>query len=510
MAASSSIYFPVDIYPFLPLWWTKVQVIRMWEVPIYGQFSGSISVEVVFMDVQGSKIQGSISKQVLRMRKVVLEEEHSYEISGVVVIPNEGQDRPTNHPFRLLLDMSSKVILHEHHPLISLGLSPLATIDVTRIKTERPYETRFPVDKVGLLTLVSSERHYLKDNKQVNVVFIKITDPTGRTECVLHGTYVDQLDEYLKKNGPLTPIIVVQFARVSTTTEVLFGDAGIESVEPVTKLLFNPIIPVVFDMRKWLVINNYKLDSKLKYKEIHAPYQPLSDEFLLSHPKRAIVDLNVANDKCVKMTSGGTYPVCTILRPILAVILMAVRPTALQSQVFDGKDLAYLKIHHQDVEDLLQVSCEELVQSILEPDYFPYPSVFNTLVGQTMLFLVHKKAHLDAVHDGGFNVIKVCTDPEIVRMFRKDEFYVEGPASTNRITPWFNPQGDTNEFTTSAGGSRPNQSRLNTFTDDTFHMDHASTSNNIPFRYFSPGDYSDMENESFVDKHCMSYLDLSP
>ncbi|KAJ1422564.1 radical SAM protein, partial [Sesbania bispinosa] len=50
--------------------------------------------------------------------------------------------------------------------------------------------------------------------------------------------------------------------------------------------------------------------------------------------------------------------------------------------VFDGKDLAYLNIQHEDIENLLQVSCEKLLESIPEPDYFPYPSVFNTLLGQ--------------------------------------------------------------------------------------------------------------------------------
>ncbi|KAJ1390337.1 hypothetical protein SESBI_37552 [Sesbania bispinosa] len=166
-------------------------------------------VEMVFVDAQGTKIQGSIRKDIIRMKKLVMEEGHAYEISRVMVVPNEGPDRPTHHAFRLVFDIHSKVVLHERYPLLSLGLSLLATVDVTRIKNERPYETKFLVDKVGMLTSVSSERQYLKENKEINV---------GKTECVLHGTYVDQLNQYLKKNGTLTPIIVIQFAHVSTTT----------------------------------------------------------------------------------------------------------------------------------------------------------------------------------------------------------------------------------------------------------------------------------------------------
>ncbi|KAJ1389660.1 Nucleic acid-binding, OB-fold [Sesbania bispinosa] len=430
MSTFPAIFFPVkEISPFLPLWWTKVNVIRMWEVPVSGQLFDSMSVEVVFMDTQ---------------RQLVIEEGHAYEISRVVVVQYEGADRPTSHPYTLVFDMCSKVVLHERYPLISLGLSPLATIDVQRIKTERPYDTRFLVDKVGILTSVSSERQYLKDNKEVHVVFIEITDPTGKIECILHGTYVDQLDQYLKKSGPITPIIVVQLARVATTAEVVFGeysgDAGIESVNPVTRLLFNPIIPEVFDMKKWLAINNFKLESKLKYTEIHPPFQSLSNEFLLSYPKRVIGHLNAQNDRGEFVVWGNItevseddlwwYSICkdhpsTYIGSHSHGCESNCSPVprfTIKVLVFDGKDLAYLKIHHEDVENLLQVSCDEL-----EPDYFPYPSVFNTLVGQTMLFLVQKKTHLDTVHDGAFNVKKICVEPEIVRMFIKDEFYIEGP-----------------------------------------------------------------------------------
>ncbi|KAJ1422565.1 hypothetical protein SESBI_12911, partial [Sesbania bispinosa] len=53
MSALSPIFFPVkDISPFLPPWWTKVHVIRMWEVPMSGLLSDSMSVELVLMDTQ--------------------------------------------------------------------------------------------------------------------------------------------------------------------------------------------------------------------------------------------------------------------------------------------------------------------------------------------------------------------------------------------------------------------------------------------------------------------------
>ncbi|KAJ1384671.1 Nucleic acid-binding, OB-fold, partial [Sesbania bispinosa] len=450
MSGLSPIFFPVkEISPFLPLWWTKVNVSRKW---------GSSHLWTAFR-LYGTTIQGSISKDIIRMNHIVTEEGHSYEISNVVVVPNEGVDCPTKHPFRLLFNICSKLVLHERYPLLSFGLPPLATVDMTRIKTETPYDTRYLVDKVGILTSVSSERQYLKENKEVSVVFIEITDPTGKTECVLYGSYVDQLDQFLKKNGPVTPIIVVQFARVATTAEVGFGDAGIETVSPVTRLLFNPIIPEVFDMTKRLVINDYKLDSKLKLTEIHPPYESLSDEFLLSHPKRVIADLNTENERGEFVAWGNIIEVCednlwwwgNIIEvcednlwwystckdhpsPYIGGHSHGCKKNCspvprfnIKILVFDKKGLAYFNIQHEDVEDLLQVSCEELIESFPEPDYFPYPTVFNTLLRQTMLFLVQKKTNLDTIHDGGFNVKRVCAQPEIVRMFMKNEFYIEGP-----------------------------------------------------------------------------------
>ncbi|KAJ1399211.1 hypothetical protein SESBI_30488 [Sesbania bispinosa] len=82
MSNYPAIFFPVkEISPFLPFWWTK-----------------------------GTKIQGSIRKDIIHMRKLVMEEGHAYEISRVMVIPNEGPDRPTQHAFRQSWDAYIRVL----------------------------------------------------------------------------------------------------------------------------------------------------------------------------------------------------------------------------------------------------------------------------------------------------------------------------------------------------------------------------------------------------------------
>ncbi|KAJ1390122.1 Nucleic acid-binding, OB-fold [Sesbania bispinosa] len=247
MAVVTNLFIPVkDISPLQGPWWTTVQVIRMWHKTFCSEPTRILSVEIVFMDKQGTKIQGSISRDILRMRRVEMDEGNYYDLKGVFVVPNDGEDRPTSHPYRLVFDISSQIVLVEQRSLTCFGLSPLTTVDIQRRKTQ----TQDLVDKVGILTSISCERRYVRKDKQVNAVFLEITDPT----------YV-------------------------------YGDVAIEAVVSVTRVAFNPTIPEVFDMKNWLVMNGVRLEGRLKFKKMDEPQSSIRDEFLLYHKKRQIGQL---------------------------------------------------------------------------------------------------------------------------------------------------------------------------------------------------------------------------
>ncbi|KAJ1385243.1 Nucleic acid-binding, OB-fold, partial [Sesbania bispinosa] len=229
MSAMSAIFFPVkDISPNMPPWWTTVHLLRLWTLPNDQDHSRVVCVQMVFIDSEGSKIEGSISQDVVRMKRLVLAEGHKYDLQRAVVVPNEGQVRTTRHPFKLVFDMYSSIVLVERFPLITYGLSNM----------------------VGLMTSISCERNYIKLDKHVKAVFLELTNPTGKTECVLYDNHVDDILHFLRHHGSVTPIIVVQFARIASSGVVAFGESAIEGCGNITRLLFNPFILEVFEMKK--------------------------------------------------------------------------------------------------------------------------------------------------------------------------------------------------------------------------------------------------------------------
>ncbi|KAJ1376757.1 Nucleic acid-binding, OB-fold [Sesbania bispinosa] len=225
MSAVSRFFIPVkDISPYSEPWFIEVKLIRMWTTPICSNVSHVNIVEMVFIDLEGTKIQGSVTRVILRHKRLEMDEGGFYELNEALVVPNEGNDRPTQHAYRLLFQARSLIKKIEPLSFNALGLSPMTS---AALASQR-FVKKFLVDKVVLLTSVSCERDYIKDDKDITAVLLELTDPMGKIECVLYDDYVQDLREYQRREGPMTPIIVVQFARVVPVGQVMLGELIIE------------------------------------------------------------------------------------------------------------------------------------------------------------------------------------------------------------------------------------------------------------------------------------------
>ncbi|KAJ1383051.1 Nucleic acid-binding, OB-fold, partial [Sesbania bispinosa] len=146
MSAINMIEIPVrEIAPNIRPWFITVRVIRMWNNTFCSRLSRVFSVEFVVIDVHGDKIQASVSWDILRLKRIDMDEGDFIRVSTSVVVPNDGKDRATRHAFRLVVEMCS----------------------------------------------------------------------IGSLECVLYDEYVEDVRWYLKNNGPCTPVVVIQFARIA-------------------------------------------------------------------------------------------------------------------------------------------------------------------------------------------------------------------------------------------------------------------------------------------------------
>ncbi|KAJ1377419.1 Nucleic acid-binding, OB-fold [Sesbania bispinosa] len=463
-----------------------------------------VEVEIVFIDAQGNKIQGSVSRDVLRMKRIEMDEGGCYDIGCVVVVPNDGKDRSTEHQYRLILDMHSKIVKVDPHPMTSYGLSPLTSSDIGR----RKFCTEFLVDKIGLLTSLSPEQEYVKNDRDLTVVFAEITDPTGRIECAFYDDYLGDVRQYLKNEGACTSIVVVQFARIIEHGQVLFGDAGIETVTGITRVLFNPGIPEVFDMRNWLAMSGLSLENKVQYKDMDTPNLSLRDEFLLYHSRRQLGQL-------LKRGEAGMYVVWATITSIVQNdawwYTVATHRTCtgegsastncdgfytvvprykLRVEATDGSDITILLLDDEDVETLLKISCKALIDSIKGPDLKTYPCIFNCLVGQNM--------------QGCFKVKRVCAETEIIRMFVKGEFFRLDRMTRSTIARLLGKHGDAKHFNIAEGSSHATCIPLDNFLTYRSEIGQLSSSSSVSVKNRDTLEKSGCEDCQPMDKHCIS------
>ncbi|KAJ1407466.1 hypothetical protein SESBI_24273 [Sesbania bispinosa] len=329
---------------------------------------------MVFMDAQGTKIQDSVSRDLLKILNLSLEEGGFYYISYVLVVANDGNDRPTRHAYRLVIESRSHVVKAERLTYTKFGLSPLTCSDLVRTKKD----TKHLVDKVGLLTSISCEREYTKDDKDILAIYMEIIDP--------------HVVKFLRSNGPCTPIIVVQMARIVPDAQVLFGNVGIETVQHVSRILFNPPLPDVLDMHEWLLLSGITVDGRIQYRNLEIPCVSLWDEFLYYYHKKDIGELN-------KQGKGGCFVICATITSLVeneARWYLACRPHACSSMA------SSIYTCDGDFSIIPKFSVKVEVSDRIENSQSTnYPDVFNRLIGKRMLFVVETKSFTD-VHEGCF------------------------------------------------------------------------------------------------------------
>ncbi|KAJ1436553.1 Nucleic acid-binding, OB-fold [Sesbania bispinosa] len=220
-------------------WHLKVKLVRAWNMCVVATPCDPYAIQMVFVDEEGGKIEAIVQKQYMNKFADCMVEGEVYRITKFGVCTNGGKFRAVGHDYELLFTSCTKVTLCQGVNIAGLGLSLKKTTDIKKTKGF----SRYLVDKVELLTFVSCEGDYMKDEKDITTLFLELTDPTGKIECVLYDEYVEDL-----------------------------RDAGIESVIGVTRVLLYPDIPEVFQMNHW-----YSLKVEVS-NDKDATYLILGDE----------------------------------------------------------------------------------------------------------------------------------------------------------------------------------------------------------------------------------------
>ncbi|KAJ1425376.1 hypothetical protein SESBI_11087 [Sesbania bispinosa] len=403
-----------DLHPELEAWFIRVHVIRVWTVPVCTRSYRGLSVEMVVMDAEGSKIQASITKDLLRLKRVTLEERALYHICFGLVIRNQGFDRPTNHPFRLIIQKNSELYRVKRRLISSLGLSPVSTRDISTMMTDRACV----VDHVGLLTAMTCERQHVKDGKTVILAHLELTDQTGKMKCVLYDDYVEAIAQFLLSNGPRPPVVVIQFGRILLVGELMLGggfkttfnfarEVGIETVTSLTRVLFSPDMPQVYDLIMWFN-SGLSLEGQIQYLPIGPPPMDICEKFLLTHDRVELGQLNSLTQDGMYVTWGsivgmvdnepwwyssckhglGRCLICSAYSTDGRVNYL--QRYTLGLKVSNRNCSTQFVLGDNEVERLINKQCASLLGEIEDPYSTMYPSIFNQLIGKNMLLQIDR------------------------------------------------------------------------------------------------------------------------
>ncbi|KAJ1434112.1 hypothetical protein SESBI_05678 [Sesbania bispinosa] len=228
---------------------------------------------------------------------------------------------------------------------------------------------------------------------------------------MLYDEYVEDLREFLRSHGPYTPVVLVQSARIVPDCQVLFGHVGLEAVKDISRVLFNPGTPEHFEMVSWLIRSSVSLEGKLNYVNMDLPSLSLRDEFLLHHPRKFLGQL---------MRRGKARLIVVFIT--ISGILEDDSWYNLRVQVNHDGDVSHFTFGDEDVENIIQVSCKDLLTSLEGDGANTYPAIFHHL-------------------------------PEIVRMFLREEFFGADRRTRTTIARFLGKEGDDEHFNNCEGSS---------------------------------------------------------
>ncbi|XP_057450051.1 uncharacterized protein LOC130741225 [Lotus japonicus] len=386
-------------------------------------------MELILLDKQGTKIQASVCK-FHRLRLEILPG-FVYKISKFNVIPNDYGLRFTNHNYKLIFGSSTNIVRFDDTTIPRECWSFYDTLNIQR----RGATFSFLIDFIGLLTAVSRVRRLVIGGRNKKMIVIELVDPVGKIRCVLLGEVVDRLMLHLCSNWTKRPILLLQFVKVRS-----FADQMIIQMVPHSSQLHINLEAVSIFTRR-LFSQSIQINEHVGF----IPYQKLEmnmkDEMMNLYPKKTLTQLLVEEQTGVCVTYGGivglirdepwTYPSCICHDELIVrtgvyecvrcdrFFYQMIRRYRLKIEVFDGYQSAVFVLSDREVKEVMKKSFEKFVipfEAQLDVE-FPL-EVEENVIGKKMLFKVERIAGLTYNGTPCYEVIRVCSDLELIEMFR--------------------------------------------------------------------------------------------
>ncbi|XP_057247223.1 uncharacterized protein LOC125493729 [Beta vulgaris subsp. vulgaris] len=185
----------------------EVRIIRVYEKPNFTNNLEAGSIEMILMDVHGTKIHASIRRNLIVAFWPKIEEGGFRHISNFLLRDNAGYELTTQHKFTISMNYGSSIVDCNPLDIPLYGFEFVPFGDILAKKGSDVYL----IDIIGQVTAYGE----LTNTAKSRCMTIELMDTKNdNLTCVLWGTYADEMINYINAEGANGAIIVIlQFAK---------------------------------------------------------------------------------------------------------------------------------------------------------------------------------------------------------------------------------------------------------------------------------------------------------
>ncbi|KAH6770154.1 hypothetical protein C2S52_014957 [Perilla frutescens var. hirtella] len=363
MSSVSSMWCKIqDLHPSITTSIIKLCLVRMYERPSPAN-KKDVSLECLFHDFEGARIEATIPRNLIHMFKPTLREGMLFGLKKFLVIFNTNKFKIIQHKFKIkFLGQSVLTKMFEE----SFPMQMYAFKSFGDVQSMENIHEGVLFDVIGLL-LTRGEVQITKcsNGREKKLLEFMLQDTEGkRLSCTLWEDYANEFVRLLERHGQPSNIIILQFGHAN----MYKGQVRVCSSYYVTKILVNANIPKVADFRQRIVI---------------------------------------ASDMCTTIISSTSQGTTSSLGDDC--MLRTIEQLFFDDQI--GRFWIVGKVVDVDLEDDDKKDSNDLPAEI-----------HNALMEKKFLFKVDIKAAHNSEYKGAYSVCKVTTDLTYINTFNTSHF----------------------------------------------------------------------------------------
>ncbi|KAK9078784.1 hypothetical protein SSX86_002842 [Deinandra increscens subsp. villosa] len=279
----------------------KLRIIQLRKRPLFSNPSETYSIEMVLMDEEGAKIQGSVFKKwVFRFEKLLRENADFYVHQPEVTL-NTSNYNYLSSPNKLTYGCETRLVKCADFKGALFGFCFVGFQQLL----DREVPDGHVVDVVGhVVQIYELERVPIKEGKVTERLNLHVHDTEDRLVYVtLWGEYAKQMANYVAVNGVASAIVIIlqfgifRFYRDRATVSNTYG---------ISRLFINEEVEAITEYRERLVAKDSTSEGTVSRPIMHSS----KDDFLLKYAMLSIAGIKGVTSPKKVVVVGTIKQIC--------------------------------------------------------------------------------------------------------------------------------------------------------------------------------------------------------